>query len=665
MNDEHTPHDLTEERLARDLRSAAYRMPLAPGSEVAVVATGRRRRHRRRQANAIMLVAATGIGTAFTIRQLARNGDSSIATDTVPSTDSTVPSADSTVPLSAVPMPTTPSDSTPTPETVPATVPLETPPLDSSGRMPPPAEIVESNMVWNVVEPDSTQAVAYGDLSLSTSGELPGVILSTAPGRSDEYVPQLWRSDDGVTWSAVELDVPFGSLHNARFTADGVYAVGTAPGIAATESNPLMLGISHDAGATWDRIELPVDTNAGHDLPYVKEVGSSATAYPIEGGAVVWLYSGAQLDHAAISERLGLALTDGLAANFTPEGVYVPVDSDCEPDAVVASVPVFQTTPATTSPVGGEFGGCESNLVAWDELGVPQETIDLAFNRTPREFRVIGNEVTELDVPAAVAGVYGYTAQGPLFTTEDGRGWFRMGPDGVLVATVGPTGNGYPLGTNGDTDFVQTTPDSAVYGGSYSTGVGASTAGGPWVYADWSDLAGENRIAFPQSVGVTHAGVVEVVQAMPDRIAEAGGVSVSSGGFTASRASAKEPIVITNDATGEAVDLTRVWYGEGGVIITDAAGNELGTMDGPTFQSLFNDPSGGSGPEDFLVAVSADGVHVSVESISALLGIDASDISSVPRISAAGNTTVIAVTLKERNADGVPRQLVLVGTPRA
>ena len=194
---------------------------------------------------------------------------------------------------------------------------------------------------------------------------------------------------------------------------------------------------------------------------------------------------------------------------------------------------------------------------------------------------------------------------------------------------------------------------------------GASTAGGPWVYADWSDLAGENRITFPQTTGVTAAGVVEILQAMPDQIAEAGGASVSSGGFTAARASAKAPIVITNDATGEQVDLRYVWYGDGGVIITDAAGNKLGTMDGPTFQSLFDDPSGGNGPDDYLVAVSADGVHVSVESIPELLGVDASDISSVPRISAAGNTTVIAVTLKERNADGVPRQLVLVGTPRA
>jgi hypothetical protein len=159
--------------------------------------------------------------------------------------------------------------------------------------------------------------------------------------------------------------------------------------------------------------------------------------------------------------------------------------------------------------------------------------------------------------------------------------------------------------------------------------------------------------------------VVEIVQAMPDAIAANGGVSVSSGGYTASRPSAKAPIVITDDATGEPVDIAKVFYGTDGVIITDGKGNQLGTMDGASFQSLFSDPSGGRGPEDYLVAVSADGIHVSVESISELLGVDAGEISSVPRITRVGNTTVIAVTMKERNADGVPRQLVLVGTPKS
>jgi hypothetical protein len=654
MNDDRTPNDLTEQRLARDLRSAAGRVPLAPGSEVTVVANGRRRRHRRRQANAIMLVAATGFGTALTIRQLARNGDSSVATDTLPSTDST-----GSVPQSAVPSPTTPSDSTATPETAPSSVPFQTTAASSDIA---PAQIVDSNMTWTVVEPDSTQAVAYGNLSLSNASELPGVILATAPGRNDDYTPQMWRSNDGVTWTQLNVDPPFGGLENVRFAGDSVYAVGTAPGIAGTQPNPLMLGVSHDEGATWDQIELPVDTNAGHDLPFVRGIGSTAMVYPLDDGAVVWLYRAAQLDWDAIAAQLGIPATDTLAGYATRDGVRVPVDPNCQPTFArsMGTVPVFGV--ATTTPTQSELDGCDQRLVGWDEIGVPQETVDLAFDHTPREFRVIGANATELDVPAGVTGGYGGAGQDPLFTTEDGRQWFRMGADGVLVATEAPTGNGYPLGSNGDTDFVQISPSGGMYGGGYDNGVGASTAGGPWTYAEWSNLAGDGRLGFPMGMGVTSAGAVEVLQVAQDTVAAQGGVSVTIDGYTISRATGHSPIVIV-DPAGEPVDLTHVWYGEGGVIITDVDGNQVATLDGPTFQSVLNSPVAGDSIDDYLVAVSADGVNVSVESIPQLLGVDAADISSVPRISAAGNTTVIAVTLKERNADGVPRQLVLVGTP--
>jgi len=321
--------------------------------------------------------------------------------------------------------------------------------------------------------------------------------------------------------------------------------------------------------------------------------------------------------------------------------------------------PVFGVE--TTSAVQSEIDGCEQRLVGWGEIGVPQETVDLAFNHTSREFRVVGSDVTELDVPAGVTGNYGGSAQDPLFTTEDELHWYRMGADGVLVATDAPTGDGYPLGSNGDTDFVQTSPSGDLYGNGYDNGIGASTAGGPWAYADWSNLAGDGRLGFPMGMGVTSSGAVEVLQVAEDAVAAQGGISVTIDGYTVSRATGRSPITIV-DPAGRPVDLTHVWYGKGGVIITDAAGNQVATLDGPTFQSVLG--PGASPPEDYLVAVSADGVHVSVESIADVLGVDPADISSVPRISAAGNMTVIAVTLKERNAQGVPRQLVLVGTPR-
>src|SRR4029453_2456618 len=132
MTDELTPHDLTEQRLARDLKAAAGGMSLAPGAGVAGGPNGRRPRQRRRQANAIMLGAAAGIGTAFTIRQLARTGDSSVATDTLPTTDST-----GSAPQAAGPPPTTPVETTPAPATTQALFPSATNPIEAPGDVPP------------------------------------------------------------------------------------------------------------------------------------------------------------------------------------------------------------------------------------------------------------------------------------------------------------------------------------------------------------------------------------------------------------------------------------------------------------------------------------------------------------------------------------------------
>ncbi len=650
-----SPHHLTEQRLARDLRAAAGDVSLAPGSEVAVVANGRRRRHRRRQANAIMLVAVTGFGTALTIRQLARTGDSSFATDTLPTTEST-----GSAPDSAVPAQTAPVDASVPESSIPGSVPLASAP--PAGDDIPPATIVDSNMVWNVVTPDSTQAVGYGNVMLSSSG--PVIALATEPGRSNDYAPQVWRSDDGVSWTPIEVDVPFGRVEGARFAGDKVYVVGTAPGSSRSQPNPLLFGVSSDDGATWDQMELPVDTNAGRDLPFVKRVSSTAAVYPLDdGAAAVFMYTGAVLDWDAIADELGVPATDALAGYSTRDGVSVSSDPNCvgsDATIVVGTTPIFPGSPIQTTPPAD--GSCGGTLVPWEEIGVPQETVDLAYGRIPREFLIVDGNATEIAVPDDVRGNY-FANDGSqaLFTTDDGR-WYEMGPDGVLVESQSGVYGGYPVGVNATTRFVQISPDGGMFN---STGVGATTNGGQWVYTDWSDVVGEGQVGFAQQASVTGAGVVQIFQTMPDGIAAQGGVSVSSGGFTASRATAKSPVVITNDATGETVDLTKVFYGPDGVVIQDADGNQIGTMDGPTFQTILNDPRGNGVIDDFLVAVSPDGEHVSVESISQLLGVDPSQISWVPRISAAGNTTVIAVTLKERNPDGTPKQVVLVGTPKA
>ena len=64
-------------------------------------------------------------------------------------------------------------------------------------------------------------------------------------------------------WTPTDFDPPFASFERTAFAAGTIYNVGTAPGVAASEPNPLLVTLSTDDGATWQQVEMPVDTHAG------------------------------------------------------------------------------------------------------------------------------------------------------------------------------------------------------------------------------------------------------------------------------------------------------------------------------------------------------------------------------------------------------------------
>jgi hypothetical protein len=70
------------------------------------------------------------------------------------------------------------------------------------------------------------------------------------------------------------------------------------------------------------------------------------------------------------------------------------------------------------------------------------------------------------------------------------------------------------------------------------------------------------------------------------------------------------------------------------------------------------------GSSRWVIRRTSDGVRWSQESVAELLGVDDADITSVQCVHTAGEQVVVAVNTKPSTVDGVPRQLVLVGTPR-
>lgn len=654
--------DLNEERLARDLRAAARQIDLTPGSELSVVTRGRRRRQRQRRATTFTLVTALTAGTAVGVQQLSRNGDDSIASEQV---DETIPTG-STVATD----PSAPGTTAPPPPPAQTTPP---PVAASTGSdIPddvPPAQLVESNMEWTVIEPDSTQAVGMAlNSGFGSVSRVPGLALSTAPGRSDDFEIVAWRTDDGITWEQAPLDTPIGRVGSIVVDGSTMYNVGTAPGIAATEPNPLVVASSGDDGITWDQVELPIDTNAWRELPFVQEQGGVyAYAVPVDAGVVVIASTSANVDYAELAELDPRLVNGWLHAG--PEGLTVAADASCSgtmPPATidVSGTPARQLFPILPSDATYE-DVCGTELLTFDQLGIPPE-LAAALNGSSRVFVVRGGEATEIDAPAGL-GYWGEVADRAYFTDLDGA-WYVLADGDELVPTDPPSyAFGSVIGSVGDTTYqLVQTGDMFSSGPDLLVAVGAD---GLETWTDWTGLYGDDLMPYRQAVGTTDTGIVGVVQAQVQQWARDGRTEVSAGGLTVRRTSMRvAPTFVLTD-TGEEIPMERIANdgANGDFVALDADGAEVARMTAETANEiLYGAGFDGQPPSEWYVETSSDGRNVSVERLAPLLGLeDDSEISSVPRISTDGTRTIIAVTLTERDATGARRQLVLVGTPKA
>ena len=177
-------------------------------------------------------------------------------------------------------------------------------------------------------------------------------MLSTAPGRSNDFTPMFWRTADGITWTPHDLDAPIGGRNHDQFVFDGgaVYAVGTAPGIAASAPNPLIAAWSDDDGATWHQTELPIDTNADLDVPGIRHVSYASSVHPLDGdGAIVLVQHHAGLDWDLVNRRLA-ELGHPVSTDFVDQdgvGVHVLADQSCVPQP---TAPVVGPATTTTIP---------------------------------------------------------------------------------------------------------------------------------------------------------------------------------------------------------------------------------------------------------------------------------------------------------------------------
>ncbi len=190
--------------LEHDLAAAASRISVASGDLDTVMALGRSRRARRQRVFGGVTAVALLAGIAVVVQR---------------------------------------DDPTPTP--------VATMPALSRGK---------ADLNWEAL----SSTAGLGMTGSDVNGLGPFYAMSTAPGQADVGKTRpsrvLWRSDDGVEWSAAT------TLGNDLFLsdlapADGrVYAVGTAPAQAGVKRRgDLVAGWSDDGGKHFSKTALPID----------------------------------------------------------------------------------------------------------------------------------------------------------------------------------------------------------------------------------------------------------------------------------------------------------------------------------------------------------------------------------------------------------------------
>jgi hypothetical protein len=536
-----------------------------------------------------------------------------------------------------------------------AATPVETsPPNDPNAAGT--AVRVESDLVWNVVTPDAASSVgsAYGPV------ELPGMVVSSAPGRNDNGVPSVvWRSDDGITWEQLDIELPFGVLYNSSFEGSRIYSVGTAPGIAATDSNPLLVASSVDAGSTWSTIELPIDSNANADLPYVRRAYATGQAAPIRSGVLVAVNEIVELD----VERLeGLDLEQFFY--WSAEGVRTQADPDCRPGTQSSGMVVTTTIQVASPATAGDIGGCALITRPWSDFGVPPETIAALSDGPSRVFHIADDgSLTEVAGPPTTgrlmsAGVN--QGPNPIFHSSDAfgqlLGWYRYLDDGTWQELQVPAGV-YEIRPAGDAL-------AAITHDGYTVDVAMSRDGSNWTRTDLGGLYDEPTLFSGwQSMASASGSLTMAVSAAPDPIAAQGGAAITIGGITARVERAGGQATIIDAATSEPIDPALITETDVGVSVADADGGVRALFPMETLMSNFMSTPGIQ-PVHWDLVRTSDGVSFSRESIAELLGLTDEDIMSVAHILTSGSKVIVAVRLTQRGEEGIPKQLVLVGTPR-
>ncbi|MEO6125215.1 MAG: hypothetical protein ABIR32_16035 [Ilumatobacteraceae bacterium] len=652
-----------DRRIARHLGAHAGSLDLTEANLGAVMTRARNRRNHRRTIAGAVTAIVVAAGSVVAIDTLSQTDGRSISNDSTPNpTDNgVVPSTDATEPAPA-----------------------------ATGAIL--ANRIESNLVWNVVVPDSAQALgetAFG----STQTEPPFVAVSSAPGQTDtEWTPTMYRSDDAISWtqSGTTPDVPltaFDSYGGAMYSFST--AAATAP-IAAGGAGDAVIESSIDGGDTWQTQVLPLDLRSLADahgvagVPFDSKQVVSGPAGTIAVGKISIAFDP---DELGIPSGTYIDRQDADGMYFRPRS--------CSDG--MTSTTVEGTTPATEAPevpcdATADSVADDIGFRSWTELGVDQAVIDaidappFVFVKAPgsTEFVVAAFPLLPagetLANPIVIATSDGFAVVGSvtLDNSATGSAVLYRSTDGVSwIESSVPIEWPQAFGQLADGSFVAIGQANVYTGG---TTVAFSPDGTAWTLVDLDGVLtsqdGRSATVMSFSPGIIDAsGITLAATIHTDPYVENGPISITRDGITVTQTSDVGAYDFTDAGTGE--ELGSWTFGADGVETVNVRHNdaaqtfELLTTDGSVRFSLTQQDSEAlfiqtQNDEGYLQPVllhSTNGLDWSREDVRSIVG---RDVYRVVRLQSSSGTVIATVLDPLDKLDGGGnRALVLVGTPKS
>lgn len=698
MNDSNPfGHDPALDELADRLHRQARSLDIGDTPLAAVVQRGRQRHERRRVVAGlatILALSGTAIGTIQLLSQ--------------PTAHKVVPATDSE------PGATTPS------VTIAGAVPSD---------QLTPVNRIDSNLAWNVVEPGSTEALGsvIWDNSAIAGQKAPYLAWSTSPGKTanQQFVPTLYQSDDGIHWvpaggesfTQPEISMRGVGSRNGRMFAFGT-AAATAP-IPNGGGGEVVVDVSDDLGASWRNITLPIDLRGLAKSKGVQSVGFQGDMVASDAGVVAVGVPIVNLDLSAVTggnvgyipQRDGAILVNSptcgndvtatttlisIAGGYAPPLVQSPSDSVPADTAPANTIPASATT---TTNVGGtgtapveqctaDTAPQQSGLIPWSDLGVDSKAVAAMF--TPRVFVSTdgenfvegsfpalpdGYQLSQIDVVASANGftasatLYGLGAVGgplaKLYTSADGLTWSESDMPSGQFNIVNVLTNGTIVAFGSD---LTGQPFTAV-----------STDGVEWSKVTLANLLnpedGKTAQLNVWLSGAGPSGITAVAGIDVDAAAEAGGFSIDKDGVRLTMTDSRYQVMVATDiATGDELgrfdgrtpgDANAVFNyandSTGGLRLLDLDGTVRVRFTDADMQGLYQRQA--IVAPTTVVLHSTDGMNWSRDDVKPLLGFDSFGATRVQVTDS--NVLVSMVNPASRDAHGIPKTVVLVGTAKS